>query len=282
LLPPWLKKSIPKKSHIERLRKLIACDSIHTVCESAKCPNIGECFSRNTLTFMILGEVCTRRCAFCAVKKGGPTPVDTDEPRKIAETVKKLGLNYVVITSVTRDDLPDGGASQFRNVGTALVAVRNSRGLKYEFLIPDFQGNRQAVKTVLEAKPFVLNHNLETVPRLYAKVRPQADYQRSLDLLRHIKETDPSIYTKSGIMVGLGERDDEVAQVLRDLKKVRCDMVTIGQYLRPSRQNLQVERFVEPEIFRVYERLGRDLGFLSVVAGPLVRSSYRAGENIPK
>jgi len=283
LLPPWLKKSVPKNRPIQRLRKIIACDDLHTVCESAKCPNIGECFSRNTLTFMILGEVCTRRCAFCAVpagrqaiKKGEPTPVDTDEPRKIAEAVKKLGLNYVVITSVTRDDLPDGGAALFKKV------IEEIKGIKVEVLIPDFKGDREALKQVINARPYVINHNLETVPRLYAQVRPQADYQRSLDLLRHIKETDPSIYTKSGIMVGLGERDEEVAQVLRDLKAVGCDMVTIGQYLRPSRQNLQVERFVEPEIFRVFERLGRDLGFLSVVAGPLVRSSYRAGENIPK
>jgi lipoic acid synthetase len=276
LLPPWLKKSTPKSRHIQRLRKLISCEGLHTVCESAKCPNLGECFARNTLTFLILGEVCTRNCAFCAIKKGEPTPVDTDEPRKIAEAVKKLGLNYVVITSVTRDDLPDGGAGLFKKV------IEEIKGIKVEVLIPDFRGDREALNQVIAARPYVINHNLETVSRLYAKVRPQADYQRSLDLLRHIKEADPSIYTKSGIMVGLGERDEEVAQVLRDLKKVSCDMVTIGQYLRPSRQNLQVERFVEPEVFVDFERLGRDMGFLSVTAGPLVRSSYRAGENIPK
>lgn len=277
-LPPWLKKPIPKHSNINRVRKLLGDKGVHTVCESAKCPNIGECFAKNTVTFMILGDTCTRHCAFCAVQKGMPAPVDPDEPRKIAEAVKKLGLDYVVITSVTRDDLPDGGASQFRNVGTALVAVQDSRKLKIEFLIPD---NLELDK-LIAAQPYVINHNLETVPRLYPKVRPQADYRRSLKILRYIKDKSPSIYTKSGIMVGLGETNSEVEQVLRDLKAVGCDIVTIGQYLRPSKQNLEVERFVEPEDFRAYERLGLKLGFLSVVSGPFVRSSYRAGENIPK
>ncbi|MFA4905887.1 MAG: lipoyl synthase [Candidatus Margulisiibacteriota bacterium] len=274
-LPPWLKKPIPKHRNISRIRELLGDDGVHTVCESAKCPNVGECFAKNTVTFMILGEICTRRCAFCGVQKGVPAPVDPDEPRKIGKALKKLGLNYVVVTSVTRDDLPDGGTEQFVEV---IFNLRLNAAVPIEVLIPD----NLDLDKLIEARPNVINHNLETVPRLYPKVRPQADYARSLKVLRYIKDKNPSIYTKSGIMVGLGESNSEVEQVLIDLKTVDCDIVTIGQYLRPAKQNLEVERFVDPEEFKAYERLGRKLGFLSVVSGPFVRSSYRAGENIPK
>ncbi|MBI5699786.1 lipoyl synthase [Candidatus Saganbacteria bacterium] len=274
-LPPWLKKPIPKHSNISRVRKLMGENGVHTVCESAKCPNIGECFAKNTVTFLILGDTCTRRCAFCGVKKGIPAPVDPDEPKKIAEAVKKLGLDYVVITSVTRDDLPDGGAGQFVEVIRYLRL--NAAVPEIEVLIPD----NLDLDRVLEAKPFVLNHNLETVPRLYPQVRPQADYRRSLKVLRYIKDQNPSIYTKSGIMVGLGEKDEEIEQVLRDLRAVGCDLVTIGQYLPPAKQKLPVIRYVDPLIFAEYERLGKELGFLHTASGPFVRSSYRAGDLTP-
>lgn len=269
-LPPWLKKPIPKHSNISRVRRLLGDNGVQTVCESAKCPNIGECFSRNTVTFMILGDICTRRCAFCAVQKGIPAPVDPDEPRKIREAVKKLGLGYLVITSVTRDDLADGGAEQFKKV------IEEIQDINVEVLIPD----NLDLDKLIAARPYVINHNLETVPRLCPKVRPQADYARSLNVLRYVKDKNPSIYTKSGIMVGLGESDAEVEQVLRDLKAVGCDLVTIGQYLPPAKQNLPVMRFVEPEVFAGFERLGNKLGFLHTASGPFVRSSYRASEHI--
>ncbi len=266
---------------MQSIRNLLQDTALHTVCESARCPNIGECFARNTLTFMILGDICTRRCRFCGVSKGSPLPPDPTEPKRIAEAVKKLGLNYVVITSVTRDDLEDGGAEHFRNVGTALVAVQNSRTgtspvptLNFEFLIPDFQGNNAALQTVLDANPFVLNHNIETVPRLYAKVRPQADYARSINLIRTAKRLRPDIYLKSGFMVGLGEEKAETFKVLEDLKEAGCDVVTIGQYLPPSREHLKPERYVLPEEFEAFQKFEG----LKVIAGPFIRSSYRAGE----
>lgn len=268
-LPPWLKKSLPKNSNILRLRKLLGDDSIHTVCESAKCPNIGECFAKNTATFLILGNICTRNCAFCGIEKGVPAPVDPNEPRKIAEAVKKLGLDFVVITSVTRDDLPDGGTGQFKKV------IEGIQGIKVEVLIPD----NLDINRLITARPYVINHNLETVPRLYPKVRPQADYARSLKILRYIKEKSPSIYTKSGIMVGLGERDEEVVAVLKDLKAIGCDRVTIGQYLSPSPKHRPPERYVAPDEFDNYASLGEKLG-LKMLSGPFVRSSYHAGDLI--
>lgn len=232
---------------------------------------------------MILGDVCTRNCAFCGVSKGKPRLPDPLEPQKIAKAVKKLNLNYVVVTSVTRDDLPDGGADQFKNVGTALVpclpagrAVREN--LKVEFLIPDFQGSINSLKMVLEANPIVLNHNVETIPRLYKTIRPQADYRRSLDLLYKAKQLNPRVYTKSGFMVGLGEEDAEVVALLRDLREVGCDIVTIGQYLPPTKNHFQAARFVDPKIFNWYSRVGKKLGFVSVFSGPFVRSSYKAEE----
>jgi len=283
VLPSHLKKSIPKKGNIARLRGLIDDSSLHTVCESLKCPNIGECFSKNTLTFMIMGNVCTRNCAFCGCDKGTPGPLDPDEPQKISQAVLKLGLKYVVITSVTRDDLVDGGAGHFAEV------IRTLRGrstrIKVEVLIPDFKGKRASIDKIIKENPDVINHNVETVPRLYSKVRPpmravwQADYLRSLELLRYIKEVKPSIYTKSGFMVGLGESDDEVFSVLRDLRSAGCDIVSIGQYLPPSSKHPKVDRYVEPEDFVRFERVGCKMGFYKIFSGPFVRSSYKA-ENL--
>ena len=271
-LPAWLKKPIPKRSNIDRLRELLDDKTIHTVCESAKCPNVGECFACNTVTFMILGEVCTRHCAFCGVTQGKPSPVDPLEPEKIAQAVKKLGLNYVVVTSVTRDDLPDGGAGQF---GKVIQAIQAIEGFKVEVLIPD----NLDLDKVIAARPYAINHNVETVPRLYPEIRPQADYPRSLTLLKAIKESDRRIYTKSGFMVGLGESDEEVERVLRDLRSADCDMVTIGQYLSPSRHHRPPERYVAPEEFDKYASFGEKLG-LKMLSGPFVRSSYHAGDQI--
>ena len=273
-LPAWLVKKTPKLHNIRRIRELLGDARVPTVCEEAKCPNIGECYSRRTCTFMILGDVCTRRCAFCGVNKGLPQPLDPAEPERLAAAAQKLGLNYVVITSVTRDDLPDGGAGRFAEVIAALRMANDES--RIEVLIPDFKGEAAALRTVLKAKPDVLNHNIETVPRLYPAVRPQADYRRSLDLLARAKEQDRSIYTKSGFMVGLGEDKEEVSAVLHDLKAVNCDLVTIGQYLPPSPVHLRPARFVEPAEFEVYKRIGTDLGFLQIAAGPFVRSSYHA------
>jgi lipoyl synthase len=255
-----------------KLREL----GLHTVCESAKCPNIGECFKKPTATFMILGDICTRRCGFCSVKKGATLPPDPAEPGNIAIAVGKLGLKHAVITSVTRDDLPDGGAGQFEAVITVLK--REFPGLVVEVLTPDFKGDEAALRKVLEAGPHIFNHNLETVPRLYMKVRPQAVYGRSLKVLRAAKSFRPDVYVKSGIMAGLGERQDEVVSVMRDLRDSGCDLLTIGQYLRPSKENLRVEEYVPPEVFERYADAGKRMGFLSVASAPFVRSSYNAEE----
>ncbi|MFH1386848.1 MAG: lipoyl synthase [bacterium] len=274
-LPPYLIKRIPKQENIRKIRSILQDGTIHTVCEEAKCPNIGECFARQTCTFMILGNNCTRNCAFCGVDNGNPCPVDQDEPKKIAEAVKKLRLKYVVITSVTRDDLLDGGAEQFaKTVENLRLNVAVS---KIEILIPDFI---ESLNIVLDAKPYVLNHNIETVPRLYQKIRPQAKYERSLAILKKTKELAPDIYTKSGFMVGLGETEAEVFAVLKDLFANQCELVTIGQYLPPSKFHLQPERFVTPEEFEKYKTFGLELGFKQVAAGPFVRSSYHAEETV--
>jgi lipoic acid synthetase len=273
-LPPFLIKKVPKQENIRQIRALLADPALHTVCEEAKCPNIGECFARRTCTFMILGDTCTRSCAFCGVTPGQPPPVDPIEPERLASAVKKLGLNYVVITSVTRDDLADGGAGHF---ATTIDVLRSTlHALIIEVLIPDFKGNEEALLVVVNAKPDVLNHNVETVPRLYSEIRPQADYQRSLTLLASAKRLAPAIYTKSGFMVGLGETKEEVAAVLGDLKKFNCDIVTIGQYLPPSRAHRQPSRYVTPAEFAEYQAIGREIGLSQVVAGPFVRSSYHA------
>ena len=275
-IPEWLTVKAPRRGMYEEMAGFLESMGLHTVCQSASCPNIGECFSRHTATFMILGNECTRQCGFCGVRHEQPLPVDPDEPRRVAEASRKLGLRYVVVTSVTRDDLPDGGASHFAETIRQLKdAIPEA---KVEVLIPDFQGDRDALETVLAAEPFVLNHNVETVPRLYSTVRPQADYRRSLTVLETSSRSPASIYVKSGLMVGLGEEEGEVVEVLSDLRRAGCDIVTIGQYLQPSRKNLPVVEYIPPSQFEEYGRIGRDMGFRHVASGPFVRSSYHAAE----
>lgn len=250
---------------------------LHTVCESAACPNVGECWNRRTATFMILGNVCTRRCGFCAVQKGGPLPVDYDEPERVGEAVFRMGLSYAVVTSVNRDDRKDGGAELF---ALTIEAIRRRvPGCKVEVLVPDFQGNRDAMKMVMDATPDVLNHNTETVPRLYRQVRLGARYERSLGMLQYAKELVPETPVKSGLMLGLGESMDEVRDVMTDLQKHRVDILTLGQYLRPSPKHLPIIRYVSPDEFAELRRFGLELGFAHVEAGPLVRSSYHADDS---
>lgn len=275
-LPSWLKQKFPDPNAMLSMKSLLDGASLHTICESARCPNIGECFSRKTATFLILGDVCTRHCTFCAVKKGSPTPVDKEEPQHLLEAVEKLGLHYVVITSVTRDDLPDGGASQFAR--TINLLHENRRDIIVEALVPNFMGSAPALKTIVEAHPQVINHNIETVPRLYPEVKPEADYGRSLELLATVKRLNPEILTKSSLMLGLGETRDEVIGVMKDLREAGCALLTIGQYLQPSPEHHPVARFVSPDEFSQYQPMGRDIGFMEVVSAPLVRSSFRAAE----
>jgi lipoic acid synthetase len=256
------------------LKELVTGLKLHTVCESAACPNLGECWNRRTATFMILGNVCTRRCGFCAVQKGAPQPVDYDEPRRVAKACAHLGLRYAVITSVDRDDRKDGGAELF---ALTIAAIRDAvPGCKVEVLVPDFQGSHPAVDIVMNAHPDVMNHNTETVPRLYRQVRLGARYERSLDLLRYAKQLRPHIPTKSGLMLGLGELPSEVLQVMRDLRAHHVDILTLGQYLRPSAKHLPVLRYVPQAEFDEYRAAGLQMGFAHVEAGPLVRSSYHA------
>jgi lipoic acid synthetase len=250
---------------------------LETVCENARCPNRPECYSRRTATFMVLGNVCTRPCGFCSVPRGEPLHVEDDEPARVAEAAARLGLRHVVITSVTRDDLPDGGAEHFYR---CVVAVRERTGAAVEVLTPDFLGDPVAIDRVLEARPEVYNHNLETVPRLYRKVRGRADYRRSLDLLARVKQRSPGVVTKSGLMLGLGETADELFEVLADLRSVGCDVLTLGQYLAPTLKHIPVARFVPPDEFDRLAVLARTLGFQQVVAGPYVRSSYHADEMV--
>lgn len=274
-LPQWIRKKAPREEILQEIKGLLRSYSLHTVCEEARCPNIGECFQKRTATFLILGDRCTRNCRFCAVKKKEPLPLDSQEPENVAQAVKGLDLRYVVITSVTRDDLSDGGAKQFAQT---IREIRRFNGneVRVEVLIPDFKGSLFSLKKVMEAKPDVLNHNLETVSRLYPQVRPQADYKRSLELLKQSKELDPSVYTKSGLMVGLGESFKEVIEAMEDLREVDCDILTIGQYLRPSPQHLAVREFVTPEKFKEYEKIGQSLGFSYIASSPFTRSSYQA------
>jgi lipoic acid synthetase len=273
-LPKWLKVKMPSGDSYHRLKKLVKTQGLHTVCESASCPNIGECWGNGTLTFMILGNTCTRTCKFCDVKTGKPQTTDYDEPRRIGESIRGLNLRHAVITSVDRDDLEDGGASIWAE--TIRVCHEVAPGMTVECLLPDFQGDEAAMDVVLEAKPDIFAHNIETVPRLYPSVRPQADYQQSLDVLRYAKSKGAT--TKCSVMVGLGEENEEVEQVMRDLVEVGCDIFTVGQYLRPSLLHHEVIRFWEPTEFEDLERKGREMGLGTVVAGPLVRSSYHADE----
>ena len=273
--PPWLKARAPTDPKVLNLKKLIKKERLHTVCEEASCPNIGECFTNGTATFMIMGALCTRRCPFCDVAHGRPLPLDTDEPRHLANAIDLMKLSYVVITSVDRDDLRDGGADHFAK---CVSAVRDQvADIQIEILVPDFRGRMEsALDNLLFSPPDVFNHNLETVPSLYAKVRPGSDYEWSLKLIRRFKEMSSDIPTKSGLMLGLGESMEEIKLTLRDLRAHDCDMITLGQYLQPSRSHLAVERFVTPEEFSELGRYAKSLGFRNVASGPLVRSSYHA------
>ena len=274
--PEWLRAPAPVGANYRELKTLIERLRLHTVCESAACPNVGECWNHRTATFMILGNVCTRRCGFCAVRKGAPLAVDADEPRRVAEAAAAMGLKYAVVTSVNRDDRKDGGAELF---ALTIRAIRERiPGCRVEVLIPDFQGSHAAMDIVLEAEPDVLNHNTETVPRLYRQVRLGARFERSLDILAYSKSARPEIPTKSGLMLGLGENADEVLGVMRDLRAHAVDILTLGQYLRPSPKHLPVIRYVPPEEFAALRRKGLNMGFAPVEAGPLVRSSYHAAD----
>jgi lipoic acid synthetase len=274
--PPWLKKRIPPFEDLVKVKSILDATELHTVCEEARCPNLGECFSKGTATILILGRICTRNCGFCAVEHGASTPPDEGEPEKVSQAVRKMGLRYVVVTSVTRDDLPDGGASHFARTIQAIRAL--DRKIKIEVLIPDFKGDLSSLVSVLNGSPDVLNHNIETVPRLYQEVRPQADYRRSLNLLKKAKERNTYTLTKSGFMLGLGETEEEILSLLRDLKRVGCDFLTIGQYLQPRPDRLPVVRYIPPEEFEGYQKIGEEMGFKSVASGPFVRSSFHAFE----
>lgn len=276
--PEWLRAPAPVGGNYRELKELVARLNLHTVCESAACPNVGECWNHRTATFMILGNMCTRRCGFCAVQKGAPLTVDYDEPRRVAEAVASLGLRFAVITSVNRDDRKDGGAELF---AMTIRAIRERiPGCGVEVLVPDFQGSRAAMDIVMEARPDVLNHNTETVPRLYRQVRLGARYERSLEMLEYAKSISQGAPTKSGLMLGLGETQEEVLQVMRDLRGRQVDILTLGQYLRPSPKHLPIVRYVTPGEFDEYRRIGLDMGFGHVQSGPLVRSSYHASESV--
>lgn len=272
--PRWLLAPAPAGEEYRRLQRLVQGLRLHTVCESAACPNIGDCWNRKSATFMILGNVCTRRCGFCAVQKGPPSSVDYDEPRRVADAIAQMSLRHAVITSVNRDDRADGGAELF---AMTIRAIRNRLpGCSVEVLVPDFQGSRPAMDTVLEARPDILNHNVETVPRLYRTVRVGSDYRRSLAMLRYAKQARPSMPTKSGIMLGLGETLQEIGATMRDLRDHAVDILTAGQYLRPSPDHLAIQKYYAPEEFEELRELGLRLGFRHVQSGPLVRSSYHA------
>jgi len=275
--PDWIRVRIPSGNQVQRLKQTLRDHDLHTVCEEASCPNLPECFGKGTATFMIMGDICTRRCPFCDVAHGRPLPLDDDEPRKLAETIRALKLRYVVITSVDRDDLRDGGAGHF--VACVAATRQLNPGIRIEILVPDFRGRMDVALALLErAPPDVFNHNLETVPRLYRAVRPGSDYQWSLDLLQQFKKRHPDIPTKSGLMLGLGEDLAEIRQVMRDLREHGCEMITLGQYLQPSRQHFPVARFVHPDEFDALRQHGYTLGFSHVASGPMVRSSYHADQ----
>jgi lipoic acid synthetase len=273
-LPAWLRRPLPRGGNFLDTRSLLADLRLSTVCQGAKCPNMHECFSRHTATFLILGSSCTRNCAFCNIAPGNPGEPDRDEPERVAKAAAALGLRYVVVTSVTRDDLPDGGAEHF---AATIRAIRSALPASdIEVLIPDFQGSPEALRTVMREQPRVINHNVETHPDLYPRIRPQADYERSLRLLRTVAGN--GIVAKSGFMAGLGESDEQVRELLRDLRDAGCSVVTIGQYMRPSKAHIPVERYVEPKSFEAYAAWGREMGIAHVFSAPLVRSSYQAEE----
>ncbi len=273
--PDWLRVKAPQWQRVGRVKEILRDLALNTVCEEASCPNIGECFHAGTATFLIMGPACTRACPYCDIDfEKKPKPLDPTEPARLAQAVRRMQLNHVVITSVNRDDLPDGGASQFVR---CIEEIRTSwPQTTIEVLIPDLCGNWEALELILQAGPEVLNHNTETVPRLYRRVRPQGNYDRTLELLRRSRQMQPQTYTKSGIMVGLGETDAEIRQVMRDLRAVDCDILTVGQYLQPSPKHLPVDKFIHPEQFAAWKAFAEELGFLQVVCSPLTRSSYRA------
>lgn len=273
--PEWLRVKAPQWERVGSVKEILRDLGLNTVCEEASCPNIGECFNNGTATFLIMGPACTRACPYCDIEfEKRPQPLDPSEPDRLAEAVQRMALNHVVVTAVNRDDLPDGGAEQFQR---CIWAIRSaSPKTTIEVLIPDLCGNWDALQMILDARPEVLNHNTETIPRLYRRVRPQGDYGRSLQLLQRCREQAPWIYTKTGIMVGLGETDGDVRQVMRDLRSVDCDILTIGQYLQPSPKHLGVAEFIPPEQFDAWQAYGKEIGFLQVVSSPLTRSSYHA------
>ncbi|HJP51250.1 MAG: lipoyl synthase [Pseudomonadales bacterium] len=282
--PDWIRVRIPASEKVSRIKKILRKKNLASVCEEATCPNLAECFNRGTATFMIMGEICTRRCPFCDVSHGKPLPLDPDEPVQLAEAIAEMGLKYVVVTSVDRDDIKDSGATHFASCIKQMRLLNPDTQL--EILVPDFRGRMEtALKVLADEPPDVFNHNLETVPRLYKKARPGADYQWSLDLLKRYKEIKPMVRTKSGLMLGLGEDIDEVIEVMSDLREHKVEMLTLGQYLQPSRDHLKVERFVHPDEFKMLKKTAENLGFHHVASGPLVRSSYHAdlqakGENV--
>jgi lipoyl synthase len=278
--PEWLRVRVRSDYDSFGVMNMLQNMSLHTVCEEANCPNLCECFSRKTATFLILGKVCTRNCTFCNVTKGHTTPLDEEEPINVAKAVQQLKLKHVVITSVTRDDLPDGGAAHFARVIEEVRKLNDK--VVIEVLIPDFKGDASALQTVINAKPEIINHNIETIPRLYDVVRPMASYERSLELLRNVKTKNGEIYSKSGIMVGLGEKEAEVIDVMKDLRNVGCDMLTIGQYLAPSKEHHPVVEYIHPDIFEKYKKIADGLGFMHVASAPLVRSSYMADKFLDK
>lgn len=276
--PPWIKVRAPHGENYERVYNLMRSQTLHTVCEEAQCPNLGECWGRGTATFLMMGDTCTRSCGFCDIKTGRPSPLDWGEPNRVAEAVRAMNLRHVVITSVNRDERPDGGAPIFAMV---IKRIRQLQpGCSIEVLIPDFKGNEAALRQVTDAQPEILNHNVETVPRLFRKVQPQDRYEWAMKTLENAKRFDPETLTKSGIMVGLGETFDELVQVMRDLAERQVDILTVGQYLQPSKAHLPVERFYTPEEFDRIKAIGLEMGFKWVESGPLVRSSYRAEQQV--
>jgi lipoic acid synthetase len=276
--PDWIKVRPPGNPNYLRLKRILREHKLHTVCEEARCPNIGECWGHDTATFLILGDICTRGCRFCAIGKGRPGPLDPEEPKNVARVVKELGLNHIVVTSVDRDDLPDGGSAHFAK--TVFWIKELNPGIRVEVLIPDFKGDLKAVETVVCSGIDILNHNVETVPRLYRKVRPGSVYERSLAVLQAGKEVRPELLTKSGLMLGVGETREEVMTTLKDLRGAGCDIVTLGQYLQPSTGQLKVERYVTPLEFDDLKQEAQQLGFRHVESGPLVRSSYHAWSHV--
>ncbi len=273
-LPDWLTIRVPRPDTIKHVEQMMRGKNLHTVCESARCPNLPECWSKKTATFMILGDTCTRSCGFCAIKVGRGEDVDIFEPANVAKATEELGLKHVVVTSVARDDLPDQGAEQFAS--TVRAIHRRQPDVIVEILTPDFRGREDLIRIVCQAHPEIYNHNIETIERLHTIVRPSAKYARTMQLLKFVKEVDPTIYTKSGLMLGLGESKDEVVQTLKDLRTHDVDAVTIGQYLRPTMKHLPVVEYVHPDVFAEYETIGQELGFAFVASGPFIRSSYNA------